>query len=80
MNILDNPLPMSHLRRRKRMHLVPQVRNSRPAHLLLVCDRGDSELARLFLFDCERRDLCLLVVHLPVDAVATNNIVSIIRG
>lgn len=77
MNILDNPLPMSHLCGRKRMNLIPQVRNSRPTHLLLVCDRGDSELARLFLFDCERRYLGLLVVHFPIDTIPILDIVSI---
>ena len=38
MNILDNPLPMSHLGRRQRMHRVAQVVDRGLAHLVLVCD------------------------------------------
>ena len=49
MNILNDPLPMSNLGRRQRMHRVAQVVDRGLAHLVLMSDRRDGELSRLLL-------------------------------
>lgn len=69
MNILNDPLPMTHLRRRELMNVESEISHGSLASLLLMRDRVDDELARLLLHQVERRGLRLLCVLLSVDFV-----------
>ena len=70
MDVLHDALAVADLRGRQRVHGVPQVRDGRLAHLLLVRNRCDGELAGLLLNEGEGRDLGFLRVSLAIDLVA----------
>lgn len=73
-NVLHDALAMSDLRRRQLVHLVAQVCHTCLAHLLLMGNRRDGELARLLLDEGEGRHAGLLSVGLPVDLVSMEGV------
>ena len=61
-DVLLDALPLADACRRQRVDGVAQVAHRGLAHLVLVRDGRDAELARLLLRDCKGRDLGFLCV------------------
>lgn len=76
-DVLHDALAVSDLRRGQLVHLVAQVCHGRLAHLLLVRNRRDGELAGLLLDEREGRYSGLLRVRLAVDFVSVSDVSDI---
>lgn len=70
MDILEDFLSMSHLRRWKRVDLEPEVRHCSLAHFLLVSDAIHGKQTRLLLSNGERRRFGTLSVCFAIKCVS----------
>ena len=71
MNVLEDPIALANLGSGERVDRVAQIRHSRFAHLLLLCNGCYLEFARLLLGECKRRllgflGICLTIYTVPI--------------